>query len=326
MILLTGSTGYIGSHISHIFEKNKIKYIGIDNLSKSSIKNIVNKKSFLKLDYGNESKIIKLLANNSISSVIHCAAYAYVLEGESKKKIYFYNNVKQTKKFINLCIKKKIQNFIFLSSSNVYKDSNKKKIENSKIKISHIKNNYGKTKFLIEKFLISKKKNFKNLIILRLFNIAGYTDSLKYSERKIDKNLRIFPLIFKKITKKKIISIYLKHKNNSLIYPKRDYLHIKDLLDLIIKIIKKLNKLNKKEIYNVGMGINYSLNEILTLISKKLSTNMKINLKLRYKKINSKELTSTLSDVKKTSKTFNWKPKNSIDEIISSCINNFSKF
>ena len=50
MILLTGSTGYIGSHISHIFEKNKIKYIGIDNLSKSSINNIVNKKRFLKLD------------------------------------------------------------------------------------------------------------------------------------------------------------------------------------------------------------------------------------------------------------------------------------
>ena len=56
MILLTGSTGYIGSHISHIFEKNKIKYIGIDNLSKSSIDNVVNKKRFLKLDYGNEKK------------------------------------------------------------------------------------------------------------------------------------------------------------------------------------------------------------------------------------------------------------------------------
>ena len=207
MILLTGSAGYIGSHISHIFEKNKIKYIGIDNLSKSSTTNIINKKRFLKLDYGNKSKMIKFLTSNSFSSVIHCAAYAYVLEGERKKKIYFYNNVRQTKKFINQCIKKKIQNFIFLSSSNVYEDSNTKKIENSKIKISHIKNNYGKTKFLIEKFLLSKKKNFKNLIILRLFNIAGYSDSLKYSERKIDKNLRIFPLIFKKIIKKE--NIYL---------------------------------------------------------------------------------------------------------------------
>ena len=51
------------------------------------------------------------------------------------------------------------------------------------------------------------------------------------------------------------------------------------------------------------MGINYSLNEILTLINKKLSTKMKKNLKLRYRKIDSKEFISTLSDVKKTSKT-----------------------
>ncbi len=326
MILLTGSTGYIGSHISHIFEKNKIKYIGIDNLSKSSINNLVNKKRFLKLDYGNENEIIKFFANNSISSVIHCAAYAYVLEGEKKKKIYFNNNVKKTKKFINECIKKKIKNFIFLSSSNVYKDTNKKKIENSKIKLSYIQNNYGKTKFLIERFLISKKKNFQNLIILRLFNIVGYTDSFKYSEKKIDKNLRIFPLIFKKIIKKKYISIYVKNRNNRLIYPKRDYLHINDLLNLIIKIIKKLHKFNKKEIYNVGMGINYSLNEILTLISEKLPEKMKKNLKLRHKKISSKELISTLSDVKKTTKTFNWKPNNSMDEIISSCLSNLSKF
>ncbi len=243
-----------------------------------------------------------------------------------KKKIYFNNNVKKTKKFINECIKKKIKNFIFLSSSNVYKDTNKKKIENSKIKLSYIQNNYGKTKFLIERFLISKKKNFQNLIILRLFNIVGYTDSFKYSEKKIDKNLRIFPLIFKKIIKKRYIPIYVKNRNNRLIYPKRDYLHINDLLNLIIKIIKKLHKFNKKEIYNVGMGINYSLNEILTLISEKLPKKMKKNLKLRHKKISSKELISTLSDVKKTTKTFNWKPNNSMDEIISSCISNLSKF
>ena len=73
MILLTGSAGYIGSHISHIFEKNKIKYIGIDNLSKSSINNIINKKRFLKLDYGNKNKMIKFLTSNSFSSVIHTA-------------------------------------------------------------------------------------------------------------------------------------------------------------------------------------------------------------------------------------------------------------
>ena len=270
MILLTGSAGYIGSHISSILERGKVKYLGLDNLSKSSSKNIVNKKNFVKIDYGNISKINKLLSNKSISTVIHSAAFAYVLEGERKKKIYYLNNVEKSIKFINTCIKKKISNFIFLSSSNIYKDNNIKSSVSSKIKITDIKNNYGRTKFLIEKYLLSKKKKFKNLIILRLFNIAGYNNKFKYLEKKNQNNLRIFPLIMYRINKNQKINIFIKKKNNKFIYPKRDYLHINDLLDLIIKIIKKLKYLNKKNVYNVGMGQNYSLNKIQSLISPKL--------------------------------------------------------
>ena len=51
MILLTGSSGYIGSEFVSIFEKKKTKYIAIDNLSYSNKKNIINKKKFYKLDY-----------------------------------------------------------------------------------------------------------------------------------------------------------------------------------------------------------------------------------------------------------------------------------
>ena len=256
MILLTGSAGYIGSHISSILERKKTKYIGIDNLSKSSKKNILNKKSFIKTDYGDIKKINKIFSKKYISTVIHSAAFAYVLEGEKKKKIYFANNVEKSKIFIDLCIEKKVSNFIFLSSSNVYKDSNYKKTINSKVKLKDIKNNYGKTKLLIEKYLISKKKNFKNLIILRLFNIAGYINSFNYLEKKNENNLRIFPLIFNKIKKNKVLKIFIKNNNNKFIFPKRDYLHIKDFLFLMTQILKNLNKFNRKEIYNIGMGQN----------------------------------------------------------------------
>lgn len=74
------------------------------------------------------------------------------------------------------------------------------------------------------------------------------------------------------------------------------------------------------------MGMNFSLDEILSLISNRIPIYMKKKLKFKYKKIDSKELFSTLSDIKKTSKTFSWKPKNSVNQIIVSCINHFSKF
>ncbi len=326
MILLTGSAGYIGSHISYILEKKKFHYIGIDNLSKSSKRNVFNKKKFLKLDFGNKHKINELLSEKSIKTIIHSAAYAYVVEGEKKKNIYYNNNVEKSKKFINECIKKNIKNFIFLSSSNVYKDNDSKKNENTKIEIKDIKNNYGKTKFIIEKYLLKKRNKFNNLIILRLFNIAAYNDDLNYIEKKNERHLRIFPLILKKIQKKQKINIFVKINKKKYIYPKRDYLHINDLLSLITKILKNINIFKKKGVYNVGMGLNYSLNKILKLISYQISEkNKKKNIKIKYKKINSKELISTLSNIKKTKKIFYWKPRNSITDIVTSCSNKLLK-
>jgi len=167
MILITGSTGYIGSHICQFFDKKKINYIGIDDQSYSYRKNVYNKKKQLKIDISDEKKIPKILEKYNINLIIHAAASSYVLEAEKNKHKYFVNNIKKTKKFINLCKSKKIDNFIFFSSSNVYKEKN---IFNEKDKIES-KNYYGKNKIIIENFL--QKKNFKSLIILRLFNVVG---------------------------------------------------------------------------------------------------------------------------------------------------------
>ena len=123
MILLTGSAGYIGSHISHILDKKNIKYLGIDNLSKSTNINITNEDNFLKGDYGSAKLIKKIFLKYKIHTVIHCGAYAYVIDGEKNKKDYLNNNYKKSKTFFEICKYNKIQNFIFLSSSNIYKDS-----------------------------------------------------------------------------------------------------------------------------------------------------------------------------------------------------------
>ena len=67
MILITGSTGYIGSHICLFFDKNKIDYIGIDNQSYSYKKNVFNKKKQLKIDISDEKKILKTLEKYNIN-------------------------------------------------------------------------------------------------------------------------------------------------------------------------------------------------------------------------------------------------------------------
>ena len=88
MILVTGSTGYIGSQITKYFDNNGVKYVGIDDFRHSSSKNISNKKKFIKTDFNNSAIVNKIIHKYKIETIIHCAASSYVLEGEIKKKQY----------------------------------------------------------------------------------------------------------------------------------------------------------------------------------------------------------------------------------------------
>ena len=309
MILVTGCTGYLGFHICELLELKKIPYFGIDNFSRSLSKNIINKKKFLKIDI-NSNKVPYLLKSKKIHTIIHAAAYSFPPESENKKKIYYKNNILKTKKFINNCSKAKIKKFIFLSSSNVY-NFNSKSIkpakETQKIKPE---NYYGKTKILIEKYL---KKKFKTCFVLRLFNIAGYSNKKEFYEFKNDFR-RIMPVLNEAIRKKISLKINLVKKNNELVYPARDFVHIQDFLNIILKIIKKNNL--GLIIMNVGNGKLIYLNKIINTFEKKLLK--KVFYKKRFHKIGNYNY--TLSDNLKLKKILNYNFKFNLNDIVKTCI------
>ena len=142
MILITGSAGYIGSHICNTLLKKKIKFYSLDNLSGGNIQNVINKKNFNKIDFSSE-KVLEILLKKKITTVIHTAAYTFPNESEINKKKYYINNIYKTKKFIDYCQKAKIKNFFFFSTSNIYTFNKNKFLaitENGKVKP---KNYYG---------------------------------------------------------------------------------------------------------------------------------------------------------------------------------------
>ncbi len=308
MILLTGSTGYIGSEIISIFEKKKIKYIALDNLSYSNKKNIINKKKFYKLDYSN-NKVSKLIKKFSVKSIVHCGAFSYVLDAEANKKKYYNNNVLKTKKFINTCKKQGVENFIFLSSSNVYKELNKNYYENDP---AQPKNFYGKNKIEIEKFL--KKKKFNSLIILRLFNVIGL--SKKFYIFRFLKNdyQRIFFKFFYGIKKVSINYIKIEHK---MIFPKRDFIDVRDVSNVVILLLKKLKIKKINQTFNVASSKPKSLLELLKKFSKVKE--------FKLKKMSKKELIETSGNNLKLKKFLNWKPKYDLKSSIKS-IKRFAKY
>jgi len=88
MILVTGCTGYLGFHICEYLKTKKIPFYGIDNFSRSSQKNIIDKEKFLKINISSKH-LPKLLEQKKIHTVIHAAAYSFPPESEDKKKIYY---------------------------------------------------------------------------------------------------------------------------------------------------------------------------------------------------------------------------------------------
>ena len=312
MILITGSAGYIGSHLSYYFEKKHIEYIGIDNLIFSYKSNVKHNKKHYFLDIADQNKIKKIIIKFNIKTVIHCAASSYVLEVEKNKKKSYLNNVVKTKKFIETCCKNKIENFIFLSSSNVYQEKNKD-ISLTEISTKIPKNYYGKNKLEIENFL--KKKGFDKILILRLFNIIGlFNFNFKpYKFKKKNYQRLIFKLIQNR-KKDKFTEINYFINEGKKNFPSRDFVDILDLVRIIEKILNKLKQTRKfYKIFNVASNKSVQIDEIINFFKKKYNN----KLKLKYNKIPKKELFFTKGSNNKLKKFINFAPKKYIRNILN---------
>jgi UDP-glucose 4-epimerase len=113
MILVTGCAGYLGFHICEYLKTKKIPFYGIDNFSRSSQKNIIDKEKFLKIDIS--SKHLPKLLEQKKYILLYMPLLTHFHQCVRIKKIYYKNNILKTKIFINYFhkIKIKIKKFIF---------------------------------------------------------------------------------------------------------------------------------------------------------------------------------------------------------------------
>ena len=168
---------------------------------------------------------------------------------------------------------------------------------------------------LIEKYLLNKVKyKFDQLIILRLFNVAGYIKKFNF-KLKNNQNLRIFPIVALSLKNKKKIKLFSKKVKNINYFPQRDYVHIWD----IVKIIWYFSKLQFKQSFvllNVGTGKSHSLMDLVNQIEKKVKK--RINYKIE--EMHNKELFITKANINRLKLKYNMLPKKSFSEIVNSVI------
>ena len=312
-ILITGGAGYIGSHIVERLVKKK-NIIILDNLI-TGYKRLINKKAkFINGDIKDKKKLIKIIKDNKIDTIIHLAAFLNVKESEKNKKKYYNNNINGTLNLIHACKDLTVKNIVFSSSCSVY--GNVKGPVNEKKRLNP-QNYYAYTKLKSEEIIKKFSKKYKYRYgILRYFNVAGASPSGKIGEIETSHGHLIKNIAIQSLKLKPVISIYGNDyitKDGTCI---RDYIHVSDLVDIHIKTLKYINTKSKSLVLNCGYGKGYSVLDIIKIFKE---TNK--NLIVKYKSRRMGDVDKVYADVKKIKSILRWKPKyNNIRKIIKSSI------
>lgn len=296
-ILITGSSGYIGSCLSWYFSKKYRIYL-IDKAKPGKFNK--NKNIFFNCNLLQKKKIYAILQDIKPDVVIHLAGQSTVNEKISMKN-YYQNNFIATNNLLDAMNKIKVKNIIFASTAAVYKKTNKLLSENSlKKPISK----YGKTKLMSENLIINDKKICS--IILRFFNVASaLTKPLIGELHKPETHL--IPRTVSRCFQGKPMTIYgrdFQTKDGTCL---RDYIHILDICNAIDKSIFYLSKMKNKNIFNLGCGRAVSNLEVVNNVRNKFAKKNKIRFTKKRKGDNAKLICS----IKKAKKILNWSPNNS---------------
>jgi UDP-glucose 4-epimerase len=323
-ILITGGTGYIGSHTAiNVLFKNHELFV-LDNYSNSSedvldkIKTITKKDFFSETcDIREKSKLIKIFSVFNPEIVIHFAGLKSVNESIKKPLNYYSNNIAGTINLLEVMEKFNCNKIIFSSSATVYGNPIYSPCD-EKHQIFPI-NPYGRSKYFIEEIIkdwtLSRDKN--KSVILRYFNPVGAHKSgiIGESPKGIPNNL--FPFILGVILKKyKYLSIYGNDYDTVDGTGVRDYVHVEDIAMAHVNSLDLLNTFTKNQIINLGTGIGYSVLEIIKEFEKVIET--KIPFKIKTRRVGDAAI--VVADNKKAKSLLRWNIKNNLNDICKDTI------
>jgi len=321
-IIVTGGTGFIGSHTVVELINSNYEPIIIDNFSNSKewivkrIEKITNKKiTYYKADCADKNALEEIFKKEkNIEGIIHFAGYKAVGESVENPLKYYDNNLNSSISILKMMKKFNIKNLIFSSSATVYGDVEKNPIT-EKFPIKEATNPYGHTKIIIEDIIKNtvKSPQILNAISLRYFNPIGAHPSGLIGELPLGIPNNLAPYILKVATNElKQLTIYGDDYNTEDGTCIRDYIHVVDLAKAHISALNHLTKQkdNYIDVFNVGTGKGTSVLEMVKLFEK--ATNIKIPYTIGQRRAG--DIEACFADNTKIVKTLNWAPNYSVED------------
>jgi UDP-glucose 4-epimerase len=275
-ILITGGTGYIGSHTAvELIEAGRTVLL-LDNLGNSHIEvlNRIEKitgcrPDFIQGDIRDKSTLDTLFATHKIASVIHFAGHKAVGESVEKPLEYYDNNVHGTLVLLAAMRQAQVHTLVFSSSATVYGDPHTVPIRED-FPVSAT-NPYGRSKLIVEEILgdLVKAEAHWNIARLRYFNPVGAHISGLIGEDPNGIPNNLMPYIAQvAIGRRAQLSVF----GNDYPTPDgtgvRDYIHVVDLAKGHLAALNALDRQSGLLTVNLGTGKGYSVLDMVKAFEK----------------------------------------------------------
>jgi len=286
MVLVTGGSGYIGSHTLILLDEAGYEFVVYDNLLNSSkeaikrVENIIGKSiEFVEGDIRDEEALSRVFDSYSIDSVIHFAGLKAVGESVEKPLEYYDNNINGTLVLLSVMQKYNCKRIIFSSSATVYGNPASNPIT-EEFPLSAT-NPYGKTKLFIEEILrdVAVSDTEFQVIILRYFNPVGAHESGTIGEDPNGIPNNLMPFIAQvAVGKREALSVFGGDYETEDGTGVRDYIHVVDLADGHVKALDKIASVEGTLTVNLGTGTGYSVLDMVKAYEKASSKKINYNI------------------------------------------------
>ena len=326
-ILVTGGTGYIGSHTAVELQNAGYEVIIIDNLSNSSLEVLDGiekitgiRPAFEQFDLIEKDKVDAFFTKYpNIEAIIHFAAFKAVGESVAKPLMYYRNNLVSLMNLLDAMDRFNVPGLVFSSSCTVYGQPEKLPVT-EEAPILKANSPYGNTKQVSEEIIQDTLIACPKLkaIALRYFNPVGAHPSALIGELPLGVPQNLVPFITQTAAGlRQQLSVFGGDYNTPDGTAVRDYIHVVDLAKAHVVAVSRLVEAKGKkqfEVFNLGTGNGLSVLDVIHSFEKVSGQ------KLNYKIVDRRpgDVEKVYADTAFANEELGWKAKSSVDDILAS--------
>ena len=322
-ILVTGGTGYIGSHTVVELQQQGYEVLIADNLSNSRIEVLGNIAAitgvfpeFEHIDLTDEAKTLEFFERHSdLDGVIHFAAFKAVGESCANPLMYYHNNLFSLVNVLEGMKRSGIRNLVFSSSCTVYGQPDELPVT-EKAAVQKAWSPYGNTKQMCEDILgFSVGITGVKAIALRYFNPIGAHDSAMIGELPIGTPNNLMPFITQTaVGIRESLKVFGGDYDTVDGTAVRDYIHVVDIAKAhVVAVERMIGDKGKSdlEVFNLGTGNGFSVLEVIRSFEKMSGE------KLNYSIVDRRpgDVEKVWADTRFANEELGWKAERSLDDM-----------